>query len=310
MEATQIYLKELENKNVTQAQILALIIKARNNGDENAREEVLKNYLLHVVKIAREYMNMGIPLGDLISEGNIGLIKAFEKYDVENGATFGSYSKFWIRQSIIRNCMHKRRIVRLPENISELIRTDRWKGSSDYKEFSMDVPSEDGSSYHDKFASDDISAIFQKEETLLIKNKVKNLLSCLDTREAQIVKDFFGIDIEAPLELNEIALKFSLTTTRISQIVRNSLNAVRDNQQNSSFRPAITVLSASYGSEETSIDITEYVIDMVANNKNIKSCNKIAGDPCRGTAKFLFVQYEQDGKILTKKTSEGSYVKF
>lgn len=309
MNVNQKYLKELKNRNSTQEKTIELIIKARN-GDENARTELVENYLLHVYKIAREYINMGVPLEDLIQEGNIGLLTALDKYNIKKGASFGVYSRFWIKQSIIRNCMHKRRIVRLPENISELMRTNRWKGSQDYKEFSIDVPYEDGSLFSDKLPSYDNFSFLEEEEAQIINKKIKLILSFLKKRDAEVVKAYYGIGIEKPMDIKEIAEFFSLSTTRINQILRNSLKIMRELQKKTLKKNSLKIIYATYGTDEVSIDVTDIISNMVKNNKHIKSCNKIAGDPCKGVKKFLYIQYFLDGKMMTKKVKEGFYVNF
>ena len=113
------------------------------------------------------------------------------------------------------------------------------------------------------------------------------------------------------LEIEEIAELFGLTTTRINQILRMSLKALRETHQNPDVkRDVITIISATYGTDEVSIDVTEKVQTMVENKECVKSCNKLAGDPCKGVHKFLFVHYTLDGVTFNKKISEGSYLKF
>lgn len=309
MDVIQRYLKETENRNSTQKQTVQLIIKARQ-GDQQAKNELIENYLRHVVTIARQYMNIGVLLEDLIQEGNMGLMIAIDKYDLENGAPFGSYSKFWIKQSIIRNCMHKRRLVRLPENISELLRTDRWKGGEDYKEFSIDLPFEDGGSLSEKLPDDEKMKFIADEESMLISKKVENILSFLKNRDAEVVKAHFGIGYEKPMDIEEIAELFSLTTTRINQILRISLKTLREFQETPIRKDLIHIISATYGTNEISIDVTRKVTEMINNKECVKSCNKLAGDPCKGIAKFLFIEYVLDKKTFNKKVSEGSYIKF
>ena len=308
MDAAQIYVKELENKNSTQENTIVLMTKARN-GDERAKNELIENYLLLVVKIARQYINMGVPLEDLIQEGNSGLMVAYEKYDITNGAPFGSYSKFWIKQSIIRNCMHKKRMVRLPENISELLRTDRWKGQ-DYKEFSIDVPYEDGGSFSDSLADEENDSYAQSEETMIINKKIEGILSFLKKRDAEVVKAIHGIGMVKPLDIEEAANAFSLTTTRINQILRNSLNTLRESQTKPIKKGALTIISATYGTESNSICVIDVINEMISNNDCIKSSNKLGGDPAKGVAKHLFLQYSLDGQRYVRRFSEGSYVKF
>ena len=309
MDSISIYLKELKNRNSTQKQTVELITEARQ-GDEKSKRKVIENYLLYVVKIAREYMNKGVPYEDLISEGNLGLLKAIDKYDINNGSTFGSYSKFWIKQSIIRNCMHNKRIVRLPENISELLRTDRWKGSQEYKEFSLDISQEDGYSLVDKLHDEENIKFITKEEEKILCNKVQRILSFLNKRESEIIHLYYGIGTEAPMGIQEIAVKFNLTTAMVNKIIRDSMKKLRDSQKTNYNRDSFKIISAFYGSEKIRIDVTNKITSMLKNNESIKSCNKLSGDPCKGIPKFLFINFSVGENTFTKRISEGSYVKF
>lgn len=306
-ELINLYLKELSNENSTKEESIELIKKARS-GDQEARETLVKNYLLLVVKIAREYMNMGVPMGDLISEGNVGLLTAVEKYKLDSGAPFSSCARVWIKQSIIRNCMHNKRVVRLPENVSELIRTDRWKGAI-FREISIDSQNEDGDSLADTIKGDDTRA-FENEERTIVEKRVKRLLSYLGKdRDAEIVKACYGIDREKPLEINEAAELFSLTTTRINQILRSSLQKMRISEREEPLEKAL-VLTAKYGSDNTWIDVTEKVSEMAELGNEIKSSNKLGGDPCKGKSKTLVVEYVSKGETITKKFPEGTIVTF
>jgi RNA polymerase primary sigma factor len=306
---TKTYVKELRNNNSTQEETLNLIQKSRQ-GDEAARETLIHNYLLLVVKVARQYLNMGVPLGDLISEGNIGLITAIEKFDPAKGI-FSSYAQYWIKQAIIRNCIHKRRLVRLPENISELMRTDRWNGIN-YREFSIDTPNEEGDSMAEDIADSSEFSTFVKEEDAILKNKAERILSFLHTRDAEIVKACYGIDREEPLEIVEVAELFNLSTTRINQILRNSIKKMRIeyNSLPEAKTKEVEIISAKYGTEDKNIDVTDKVVDLYLAKENIKSCNKLGGDPCPGLVKALTVQYIYGESILVKVFSEGSVVKF
>jgi RNA polymerase primary sigma factor len=307
---TNIYLKELKNENSTKEESIELIEKARK-GCSEAREQVIKNYLLMVVKIAREYMNKGVPLGDLISEGNVGLITALEKFDPSRGAPFSTCAKHWVRASIIRNCMHKNRIVRLPENVSELMRTDRWKGL-EYREVSIDIPNEDGESMANDIPDTDVINIFTLEEDKIMKLKVEKILSFLNGRDVEVVKACYGIDRDEPMEIVEAAELFKLTTTRINQILRNSLKKMRVSHDSlpAAKTKDVEIISAHYGSERNSVDVTEKVVDLYLRKENVKSSNRLGGDPAPGVVKTLTVQYIFDEKIMTKSFGEGSIMKF
>ena len=306
---TNLYVKELQNDNSTKEESIELIKLARS-GDEKARETLIKNYLLLVVKIAREYKDNGVPIGDIIQEGNIGLMTALEKYDLTVGAPFSTYAKFWIKQSIIRNCMMKKRIVRLPESTLNLMATGRWNGI-DYREISIDSPNEEGDTMADDIPDDSTLDIFVKEERNLLKNKVENILSFLKTRDAEVVKACYGIGREK-MEIKEVAELFQLTPTRISQILRTSLKRMRVSHEAlpSSNTKEVEIVSAKYGAKETFVDITDKVVDLYMAKENIKSCNRLGGDPCVGVAKSLVIQYIHDEQLLTKSFPEGSIVKF
>ena len=307
---TNLYLKELKNNHSTKEKSLELIISARS-GDENAKNQLIEDYLLLVVKIARKYMNMGVPLDELIAEGNVGLITSIDKFDISVGAPFSSCAQFWIKQSIIRNCMHGRRIVRLPENISELIRTDRWNGIN-YRELSLDRPNEEGETMADDIPDTDHEDAFSNEETILMKRKVEKILSFLKGRDAEVVKACYGIGREKPLEVAEAAELFDLTTTRINQILRESLKAMRVAHESAPETKAkeVTILSAKYGTEDENVDVKDKVTDLYKRNDIIKASNRLNGDPCPGIVKTLVIEYMVEGEKRTKKFSEGSVVKF
>ena len=310
MDALAIYLKELKNDHSNKEESIELIKKARS-GDENAKEQLIKNYLLLVVKVAREYMNMGVMLEDLISEGNVGLLNALEKFDESKGA-FSTCAKIWIKQSIIRNCMMKKRIVRLPENISNLMKDDRWKGLN-YREISLDLPSEEGTSLGEKIADSTPTAdIFTKEEDMLLKKKVENILSFLSKRDSEIVKACYGIGLEKPMDVEEIAEQYNLTTTRINQILRTSLKQMKITicESPDSTVKKVEIILAVYGSDDKFIDVSEKVIDLYSKDENIKSSNRLGGDPCFGTVKQLTITYIYDNETKTKSFKEGTIVKF
>ena len=304
-----IYLKELKNENSTKEESIELV-KLSRAGDTCAREKLIKNYLLLVVKIAREYMNMGVPLGDLINEGNLGLITATEKYDSEKGP-FSTYSKYWIRQAIIRNCMHKKRIVRLPENISELMRTDRWKGL-EYREISIDTPTDEGNTMADDIPDTSSVDPFHREDCAIMKNRVERILSFLHSRDADIVKACYGIDRDKPIDIIDAAELFNLSTTRINQILRSSLKKMRvsHNSLPETSIVNVEIVSAHYGNGNDNIDVTDRVTNLYLNNENIKSCNRLGGDPCPGIIKTLTIKYISNSQLLEKSFSEGSVIKF
>jgi len=305
------YAKELVNNNSTQQETLALIDRMRS-GDDNARELLIKNYLRLVLKIARSYMNKGVPLADLVSEGNFGLMTAIEKYDPVKGV-FSSHAQIWIRQSILRNCMMKQSLIRLPENRLHDMMADRWKGPA-HREISIDTPNDEGDTMADDIAElpDSTYIPFQNEESFILKNKIERILAFLPGRDAEIVKACYGIDREKPLEVVETAELFQLSTTRINQILRNSLKKMRitHNKLPESKEKEVEIVNAKYGIDGNSFDVTDKVTDLYLDKENIKATNRLGGDPCPGVAKILTIQYIYNDTLLTKSFSEGSVVKF
>ena len=207
--------------------------------------------------------------------------------------------------------MHKQRIVRLPENVSELMRTNRWSGEG-YSEISLDRPNDEGDTLSDDIPDTTDFNPFANEEAILIKKKVEKILSFLKGRDADVVKACYGIDREDALEVSEAAEMFGLTTTRINQILRSSLKKMRvthfelpDVQIKE-----IEIISASYGAEDTFIDVTDKVVDLYLAKENIKSGNRLGGDPCTGIPKSLTIKYIYNEAILTKNFNEGAIVKF
>lgn len=309
MDTIHLYLKELKNENSTKEESVELIKLARS-GDNCAREKLIKNYLLLVVKKAREYMNMGVSLSDLISEGNMGLMVAIEKYDAEKGP-FSTYAAYWIKQSIIRNCMHKKRVVRLPENISELMRSDRWKGIN-YREVSIDSPNEEGDTMADHIPDSSEFDFIQQENDILMKNKLERILSFLHCRDAEIVKACYGIGRDKSMEIPEVANLYNLSTTRINQILRDSLKRMRIEHENlpESNTNVVEIISAVYGMDGYTVDVTDKVVDLYRSKENIKASNRLGGDPIPGTKKILTVKFILDDTVNEKVFLEGSLVKF
>ncbi len=310
MDATQIYLKELpSNEHSTKEESIELIALARS-GDYNAREKVIKNYLRLVVKVAREYMDKGVPFGDLISEGNVGLLTAFEKFDSARGP-FSTCAKLYIKQSIIRNCMHKNRIVRLPENVSNLMLSNRWTKEG-YSEVSIDKQNEEGDTLADDIADSTDYNPFSVEESVILRHKVDKILLFLKNRDAEVVKACYGIDRVEPLEVIEAAELFNLSTTRINQILKNSLKRMKIAHEDllETVTKEITVISASYGANDSFKDVTDKIIDLYGKKENIKVSNRLGGDPCPGVVKSLNIQYYFNETLLSKNFSEGAMVKF
>lgn len=236
---------------------LAILIK---KGDHTALEKLTKANLRFVVSVAKQYQNQGLSLGDLINEGNLGLIKAAKRFDQTRGFKFISYAVWWIRQSILQALAEQSRIVRLPLNrvgalnkigkaysnleqeyerepsaneiatelkMDETEITDALKISG--RHISMDAPFAHGeeNSLLDVIENDEMPA---PDNTLIsesLKAEIERVLSTLSEREAEVVKLYYGLNKEHSLTLEEIGDKFNLTRERVRQIKEKAIRRLR-----------------------------------------------------------------------------------
>ena len=245
---------------------LAIKIK---QGNHTALEELVKANLRFVVSVAKDYQGQGLPLTDLINEGNLGLIKAAGRFDETRGFKFISYAVWWIRQSILQALAEHSRIVRLPLNrvgtISKITKTAEKleaeiERSPNEKEIgrqlnmtpdevidamrisrrhqSLNAPFRDG----DKNSLIDII----KDENQLepdtplmndsLKDEIRNSLDTLKDRERMVIKMYFGIERDYALTLNEIGEEFNLTRERVRQIKEKAIRRLRHRSRSKTLR--------------------------------------------------------------------------
>ena len=236
---------------------LARRIKA---GDESARNRLVEANLRFVVSVAKEYQNRGVPLPDLISAGNIGLITAAERFDEEKGFKFISYAVWWIRQSILQTLAEQSRTVRLPLNKVGLLYKIS-KASRDLQQEQADDPNPEEIANELEVSVDEVKetmlsgrslrsldAKFREEEdqSLLdvladdkqdspdnevmrgcLRGQISTALDSLVEREAEIITLYFGLGGEDPLTLDQIGARFSLTRERVRQIKEKALLRLR-----------------------------------------------------------------------------------
>jgi RNA polymerase primary sigma factor len=209
------------------------------NGDSKAREELIKANLRFVISIAKTYQNNGMPLSDLIAEGNLGLLKAIEKFDREKGYRFISYAVWWIKQTIIESINEHSRNIRIPVNqINDYLKAKREikDTDDDLVEMFPTTKSIFGAINED---GDELLDIIEDREAIMpdyqlnnnqdnLKSELEKLLNKLDDKEKSIIKMYFGIDGE-PMTLEAIGDEFDLTKERIRQIKQKSLNKIRAN---------------------------------------------------------------------------------
>lgn len=197
------------------------------SGDRAALELLVKNHLLLAAKIAIQYANKGVEMSDLIAEANLGLLMAVEKWKPSKGASFTTCASWWIKSCIIRNCMHSNRIVRLPEHISELMRTGRIDFT--YGEVNIDRPNDEGHTLAESLP-DKMVDIFASETQMLAKVKLGKVMLALKPKERAVMEMFHGLNGTQEMNITEIAEHLDLTTTRINQILRSSLKKMQDNK--------------------------------------------------------------------------------
>ena len=269
--ALSMYLRDIEKiPLIGRDEEYDLAIRAKN-GDSVARERLVNGNLRFVVSIAKQFQNRGLPLIDLISEGNIGLLTAIDKFEPEKGYHFISYAVWWIRQAILKAIGEKSRMIRLPMNKSadliqilqaksnlekngyddasvEAIAAECGMDAQDVLEImqiardvsSLDAPvnSEEDTSFGDFIESDEP----RPEEVVMdeaLKNSVRKILGTLSEKERGIITLRFGLDNNKALSLKEVGENYNLTKERIRQIEKKVLSNLLENEEVSELKAYI-----------------------------------------------------------------------
>ena len=254
------YLQEIGREDLITAEDEVELAQRIKEGDQVALEKLVKANLRFVVSVSKQYQNQGLTLPDLINEGNLGLIKAAQRFDETRGFKFISYAVWWIRQSILQAIAEQARIVRLPlnqvgslsrinkafsrleqeferepspEEIAESLEIEKDKVAEAQKisgrHVSMDAPFRDG---EDGTLLDVLSNGNSPVSDLTLMNEslqqeIRRSLSTLTDREQDVIILFFGIGITHPLSLEEIGEKFELTRERVRQIKEKGIRRLR-----------------------------------------------------------------------------------
>ncbi|MCX8492973.1 MAG: RNA polymerase sigma factor RpoD/SigA [Chthoniobacterales bacterium] len=256
----QLYLRQIaQYPLLTPAQEITLAAKIKK-GDKAATDEMIRGNLRLVVKIARDYANLGLPLLDLISEGNIGLMKAVERFDPAKGGKLSTYGSWWIKQSIKRALANQGKTIRLPvhlvdkiakirrvgaglsdelgreatdEEIAEEVGMDAGKVTllkqAAIRPASLDAPLGDEDSTEFGEMVGDMAAVdpFENLSDKNMQMEVGDLITQLDERERKIINARFGLDGNDPITLEEVGVKFGVTRERIRQVQNIALSKMR-----------------------------------------------------------------------------------
>lgn len=258
------YLQEIGKVNLITAEEEVNLAKRIREGDMVALGKLTKANLRFVVSVAKQYQNRGLPLNDLINEGNLGLIKAGLRFDETRGFKFISYAVWWIRQSIIQALAEQSRVVRLPLNrvgsiskiskahaeleqtlqrdptpqeIAESLDTTveyiRENLSVSQKSISADAPIhfDDHTSLMETLADANSLAPDSSLMDAALKSEIQRALSILTAREMEVIVLYYGLNNQSPLTLEEIGERFSITRERVRQIKENATRQLKNSLQ-------------------------------------------------------------------------------
>ena len=258
------YLQEIGHEELISVEEEVELAQRIKKGDRKALEKLTKANLRFVVSVAKQYQNQGLSLPDLINEGNVGLIKAAEKFDETRGFKFISYAVWWIRQSILQAIAEQSRIVRLPLNqvgsvnkinriLNKFEQEHERRPSIDEiadnvdiphdkieeamkvnsRHVSVDAPFADGedNSLLDVLPNNDSPMADRKLVLESLREEINRALQTLNERERNIIEAFFGIN-QQEMTLEEIGDKYGLTRERVRQIKEKAIRRLRHNTQN------------------------------------------------------------------------------
>ena len=258
------YLQEISKEELLTVEEEVELAARVKKGDQKALETLTRANLRFLVSVAKQYQNQGLSLPDLINEGNLGLIKAAERFDETRGFKFISYAVWWIRQSILQAIAEQSRIVRLPLNqvssvnkisqvLSRFEQENERRPSVDEiseqvdlplekidealsingKHVSVDAPFADGedNSLLDVLVNDNSPSADKQLVLESLRQEIQKALSCLNERERMIIEAYYGIE-QPEMTLEEIGTRYGLTRERVRQIKEKAIRRLRNNTQN------------------------------------------------------------------------------
>jgi RNA polymerase primary sigma factor len=256
----KLYLREISKTPLLTPEEEVQLAKRIKKGDKEARSHMIRANLRLVVKIAQDYAGYGLPISDLISEGNIGLMKAVERFDPKKGGKLSTYAAWWIKQSIKRALANQSKTIRLPvhmvdkiakmrristilaealgreptdEELAEEIGLPRRKlamlKQASQRPTSLDAPINEGEATEygeiigDERAANPLEMLSDKN----LQGQLDGLLSVLDDRERKIIDERFGLTGKKPMTLEEVGRQFGVTRERIRQLQNSALTKMR-----------------------------------------------------------------------------------
>jgi RNA polymerase primary sigma factor len=264
------YLQEIGKVDLLTPDEEVTLAQKIREGDQLALEKLTKANLRFVVSVAKQYQNQGLSLGDLINEGNLGLIKAAQRFDETRGFKFISYAVWWIRQSILQALAEQSRIVRLPLNrvgslnkisktFSELEQKYEREPSPEELAETLEITANevvDTMKISGRHVSMDAPFVQGEDNTLLdvlendtevtpdsglmtdsLRKEVQRALSTLTQREADVISLYFGLNGEHPMTLEEIGERFDLTRERVRQIKEKAIRRLRHTSRSKALKP-------------------------------------------------------------------------
>lgn len=260
------YLQEIGRLEMITPEEEVVLAQKIKQGDQAALDKLTKANLRFVVSVAKQYQNQGMSLPDLINEGNVGLIKAAQRFDETRGFKFISYAVWWIRQSILQALAEQSRIVRLPLNkIGSMNKINKafakleqeYERTPNYEEvaatldipdnevresmrhsgkhLSMDAPlaNDEDNTMYDFMRSDEDTTPESELMYESLKTEINRAVSTLSPKEADIIRMFFGLDSYTPMTLDEIGEKFDLTRERVRQIKEKAIKRLKQTSRSS-----------------------------------------------------------------------------
>lgn len=264
------YLQEIGKVEMISAEEEVQLAIRIKQGDQRALERLTKANLRFVVSVAKQYQNQGMSLPDLINEGNLGLIKAAQRFDETRGFKFISYAVWWIRQSILQSLAEQSRIVRLPlnkvglanrinkafqqleqeyerepsvEELADVLDLDTEEISATLsigsRHVSMDSPLSEGeeSTLVDIMENPNSEAADEElDHKQSMKMEIERSLSTLTERQQEVLRYFFGIGVDHPMSLEDIGERFSLTRERVRQIKDKAITKLRNTSRSKYLR--------------------------------------------------------------------------